>query len=500
MKKSRIVMALFLFVFIALQSCVLTDPHLTEAKISMGRGELQKAQQELAIVIEQQPNNVEAAYLEGYIHFKQENWAKMYDSFERTKKIDPLYEKENIDNMSMKALGTLNSSENKVGRVNDPIANEDDKNNNYNNKDRYSLNNDPDNPKNDNNINKFKNIDSHTDVKTIRDNNGPEIVLYSPRATRGIKISETNNQILINGKATDKSGIFSVQINGVEAELNENGEFQKLIKLAIGDNDIEILATDTKENISQYSFITTREQKEQFNDYSAFESKNVSEKRLALVIGNANYRKAGQQLKNPVNDANLMAQTLKDLGFEVIIQTDASKQAIEKSIKEYSRKLPNYSVTLFYHAGHGVQVDGMNYLIPIDAEIKEKNDCKFEAVPVNFVVEEFEKYPENTNIVILDACRNNPFRSWARGGNEGFRAISPSSGTIIAFATSEGATASDGTGSNGLFTQVLTKQMKKPQPVESVFKNTRNEVEKLSNYSQSPQEWTKLKGDFWFKK
>ncbi|KAB2866744.1 MAG: caspase family protein, partial [Bacteroidales bacterium] len=217
------------------------------------------------------------------------------------------------------------------------------------------------------------------------------------------------------------------------------------------------------------------------------------------VIGNSAYA-GGKFLKNPENDANLMIKALQNLGFEVISRTNADKKNMERAIREFSEKLPNYNVALFYYAGHGVQVDGMNYLIPTDAELNKKEDCKWEAVSVNFIVEEFEKYPNNTNIVILDACRNDPFKSWSRGGERGFKAIVPTSGTIIAFATSEGATASDGTGQNGLFTQELVKQMQVEQPIESVFKKTRVEVEKHSNGSQSPQEWSKLKGDFWFKK
>ncbi len=224
-----------------------------------------------------------------------------------------------------------------------------------------------------------------------------------------------------------------------------------------------------------------------------------NDKRLALVIGNSDY-KSGNKLKNPVNDANLMAETLKKLGFEVIIKTDATKQSIEQGVREFSKKLPDFNIALFYYAGHGVQVDGMNYLLPVDANLNAKEDCKYEAIAVNFVVEEFEKYPNNTNIVILDACRNNPFRSWSRGNEKGFKAIAPTSGTIIAFATSEGSTASDGSGVNGLFTQELVKQMQISQSLETVFKKTRTEVENLSGGGQSPQEWSKLKGEFYFTK
>ncbi|MDI9357247.1 MAG: SUMF1/EgtB/PvdO family nonheme iron enzyme [Chitinophagaceae bacterium] len=223
-----------------------------------------------------------------------------------------------------------------------------------------------------------------------------------------------------------------------------------------------------------------------------------TQKRLALVIGNANYP-GSSVLKNPVNDAVLMTNTLRSLGFEVISTNNATKQVMESSIRRFSEKLSQTKVALFYYAGHGMQVDGKNYLIPIDAKLDKKGDCKYEAIPINFIVEEFEQYPDNVNIVILDACRNDPFRSWGRSSaNRGFKAVLPLAGTIIAFATSEGSTASDGTGENGTFTEALVKQMKKYQPIETVFKSTRIEVMNKTNKQQVPQDWSQLTGEFYF--
>ena len=338
-------------------------------------------------------------------------------------------------------------------------------------------------------------------LSTPKDIVAPVIALVEPFVGKEQKMNESNKQITVKGKVTDASGIYEVVINGAEVAVDQNGNFQQQVKLAIGDNTISIRATDTQDNSSFYTFYVTREVANtvQVNSQEIMPMFNPNEKRIALVIGNSAYA-GGQFLKNPENDANLMIKALQNLGFEVISRTNADKKNMERAIREFSEKLPNYNVALFYYAGHGVQVDGMNYLIPTDAELNKKEDCKWEAVSVNFIVEEFEKYPNNTNIVILDACRNDPFKSWSRGGERGFKAIVPTSGTIIAFATSEGATASDGTGQNGLFTQELVKQMQVQQPIESVFKKTRVEVEKHSNGSQSPQEWSKLKGDFWFKK
>lgn len=227
--------------------------------------------------------------------------------------------------------------------------------------------------------------------------------------------------------------------------------------------------------------------------------RGAAEKRLALVMGNSDYMN-GTSLKNPVNDANLMEATLKELNFDVIKITNSGKAEMERAILEFSQKLPEYNVALFYFAGHGIQVDGTNYLIPTDAKLLEKVACKWEAISVTDVVSEFEKYPDNINIVILDACRNNPYRSWVRGGEAGFRFISDVSGTIIAYATAEGATAVDGKGANGLYTEELVKQMTVVQPVESVFKKTRVQVEQRSNGSQSPRESSGLRGEFYFKR
>ncbi len=287
-------------------------------------------------------------------------------------------------------------------------------------------------------------------------------------------------QIYVNGTQQISDMVF--QRSGIS---DCNYIWQKPIILKEGDNGVFIIATNMAGS-------TTSEKRVIKMGSTMFE------KRLALVIGNSVYGETN--LKNPVNDANLIEGTLKNLGFEVIKRINASKTDMENAIKMFSKKLPDYNVTLFYYAGHGIQVEGMNYLIPVDAVMKEKTDCKWEAISVNYIVEEFEKYPDNTNIVILDACRNNPFISWERGGETGFKAISPASGTIISFATSEGAAASDGQGANGLFTEELVKQMIISQPIESVFKKTRVQVEKRSKNAQSPQEWSKLKGDFYFKK
>lgn len=223
----------------------------------------------------------------------------------------------------------------------------------------------------------------------------------------------------------------------------------------------------------------------------------VKDRRLALVIGNAEYEFSGK-LRNTVNDANLMSRTLKDLGFDVIKKTDATKTEMDQAILDFSRELGKYNVALFFYAGHGIQLEGTNYLIPVDARLDDRLAAQFEAVDVSKLVSQFERYPNNVNIVILDACRNNPFKTWTRGSESGFKAIPAPSGTIIAFATGEGATASDGIGQNGLYTSELVEQMKVPQRIEDVFIQTRVSVRARSENKQSPQEWSQLTGKFYF--
>lgn len=288
-------------------------------------------------------------------------------------------------------------------------------------------------------------------------------------------------QVLVNGLQVSAAKVFQ------KSELENCSYIWKpQIVLKEGDNSVYIIA----ENIAGS---TTSE-----NRVIRF-SKTGSEKRLALIFGNSEYTN-GTSLRNPVNDANLIEATLKELNFEVLKHTNAGKAEMEKALVEFTQKLPYYNVALFYYAGHGIQVDGVNYLIPIDAIIEEKTSCKWEAVSVTDIVGEFEKYPDNINIVILDACRNNPFRSWVRGNEAGFRFISDVSGTIIAYATAEGATAADGSGANGLYTEELVKQMLITQPVESVFKKTRVQVEQKSKGMQSPRESSGLRGEFYFKR
>lgn len=229
-------------------------------------------------------------------------------------------------------------------------------------------------------------------------------------------------------------------------------------------------------------------------------SGNSQEKRLALVIGNCDYQYA-VPLSNPVNDADAIAETLQLLGFDVQKYNNSSQKEMKKAIDSFGERLKNYDVGLFFFAGHGLQVDGYNYLIPVDANVKSEGDAEYNCVNAGRILAKMETSDVNTNIVILDACRNNPFKtSWSRSlSNKGLAFMEAPTGSLIAYSTSPGNTASDGTGKNGLYTESLLKYIGDPDlNVLQVFQQTRKIVREKSNGEQVPWESTSLENDFYF--
>src|SRR5215213_9642289 len=226
-------------------------------------------------------------------------------------------------------------------------------------------------------------------------------------------------------------------------------------------------------------------------------SSSSSEKRVALVIGNSRYEAA--PLKNPVNDANLVAATLREIGFDVISRTDVNLREMQLAVREFSRKIQNGSVGLFYYAGHGMQSGGRNFLIPVSAQIEVEGDVVLEALDLNSVLEQMGMAQNRLNIVILDACRNNPFTRSFRSGSQGLAQVNAPAGTFIAYATAPGQTASDGKGQNGLYTQELIANLRAPGlPIEEVFKRVRVQVKQKSNGVQIPWDASSLEGSFFF--
>ena len=222
--------------------------------------------------------------------------------------------------------------------------------------------------------------------------------------------------------------------------------------------------------------------------------------RVALVIGNSDYI-SSPPLKNPVNDALDMQKVLKQVGFDVILRTNANKGQMLQAIDEFSAKLKHSQVGLFFFAGHGMQVKGDNYLIPIQAHITSETDVEYAAVNAGRVLGKMENAGNPMNIVILDACRDNPFKRSFRTSQKGLARMDAPVGSILAYATAPGSTAADGSGRNGIYTKNLIKNItQKGVSLNDVFMEVRKGVLSDTNGKQVPWEESSLTGRFYFTK
>ena len=224
----------------------------------------------------------------------------------------------------------------------------------------------------------------------------------------------------------------------------------------------------------------------------------VSSERLALVIGNNAYQTA--PLRNPVNDAEDMSRVLSALGFKVILKKNVDRRTMEDSIRSFGRQLRDGGIGLFYFAGHGMQIEGRNYLIPVNARIESESDIKYEAVDAGLVLGKMEDANNQLNIVILDACRNNPFLRNFRTAEQGLARMDAPKGALVAYSTAPGEVSADGFERNGIFTKHLIRHMQTPNlPVEQVLKRVRIDVATETTQRQIPWESSSLMGDFYFK-
>jgi parallel beta-helix repeat protein len=224
----------------------------------------------------------------------------------------------------------------------------------------------------------------------------------------------------------------------------------------------------------------------------------LAAKRVALVIGNSSYEHI-TDLLNPVNDANLMESVLKEAGFEVIRKNDLDQRGMKLAMVEFGRKLKQGAdASMFYYAGHGFEVDGRNYLIPVDSNTESKEEADIHNVEVNDFLSLMENSGVALNIVVLDACRNNPFRSMRSAGG-GLAPVRAPSGTYVAYSTAPGSVAADGTGANSPFTQALAESIREPGlSLESVFKKTRTKVRNATGGEQVPFDSSAIEGEFYF--
>jgi hypothetical protein len=221
--------------------------------------------------------------------------------------------------------------------------------------------------------------------------------------------------------------------------------------------------------------------------------------KVALVVGNGKYKDA-PELKNPPNDARAMGEALKGAGFEVTMRLDTGREELVAAIRDYVHAVEQKKcVGLFYFAGHGVQLAWRNYMLPVDAVIDKIDDMARQSVDIERLMQGLSKADNPMNVIILDACRENPFGKDFRVEHKGLSQMDAPARTLLAYATSPGNVASDGEGANGLYTENLLREVKVPEAkIEDVFKRVRLAVRRKTAGAQIPWESTSLEEDFWF--
>ena len=227
----------------------------------------------------------------------------------------------------------------------------------------------------------------------------------------------------------------------------------------------------------------------------------MAEERIALIVGNSGYGSV-EALDNPANDARLMAEALEMRGFQVTILLDATQIDLKRGIAQFGRDLRaagREATGLFYYAGHGVQSFGRNYLLPVDVSLTDAADLDLVSVAADSVLRQMASARNRTNIVILDACRNNPFETIADMNDNGLAEMKAPAGTLLAYSTAPGAVAMDGAGDNSPYTRALVDTLATPGlPIEQLFKKVRISVMDQTNGFQTPWETSSLIGDFMF--
>jgi len=228
--------------------------------------------------------------------------------------------------------------------------------------------------------------------------------------------------------------------------------------------------------------------------------RNAEGRRVALVIGNSDY--PNRPLANPAHDAEDMAEVLKRCGFEVTTVANAGRRDLRQAVINFSDKLKKGGIGLFFYAGHGIQMDGQNYLVPVDADVKRKFDVEDQCLRAEYVLAAMEDAGNGLNLVVLDACRDNPFRSLTRSVSSGLATMKAPTGSLIAYSTAPGEVAADGEGRNGLYTQMFLKHILTPglginDMLMRVRQDVKNQASRIGN-KQIPWETSSLTGQFYF--
>jgi uncharacterized caspase-like protein len=221
-------------------------------------------------------------------------------------------------------------------------------------------------------------------------------------------------------------------------------------------------------------------------------------KRVALVIGNAKYKT--NALVNPKNDADDISKALSENGFTVINLRDASLPEMRAAVRQFGDKLIQNDIGLVYYSGHAMEVKGRNYFIPVNADIQNEDEVPDQSLDASLILEKMATAKKKVNILMVDACRDNPYTRSFRSSTKGLSSMDAPSGTLISFATAPGKVAFDGTGRNSPYMKYFLEAIKTPnKTIEQVFKEVRKNVQAETKNLQTPWENTSLSGDFYFK-
>jgi uncharacterized caspase-like protein len=232
-----------------------------------------------------------------------------------------------------------------------------------------------------------------------------------------------------------------------------------------------------------------------------------ADRRIALVVGNSNYNNPSLALSNPKNDAEDVAAALRSLGFEVVQAIDANKRDLDLSMAKFARLATDSDAALFYYAGHALQYQGRNYLMPTDAEVEDEVSLRYQMMPIDDVRAALDR-ASGVKVMILDACRNNPVvetlrrkasgETRALGGVRGLARIDKTQGTVIAYSTAADEVAADGQGRNSPFTTALLKRLKEPGlEIEQLFRRVASDVNTATGGRQRPETYVSLLSDYY---
>ena len=359
---------------------------------------------------------------------------------------------------------------------------------------------------------------STTVTQTTTTTNPTKTTVSSPKAsvtwlTNAYTTSQRNYTLKAGIKSASKIENVVVKVNGqadrgIKTVSNDDYDMtiNRELTLAQGQNTIRIEVTNAGGTVVSERTVTYSGETAAITDTQSTKTSDktkIKEKRVALVVGNSEYHDNSMKLANPSNDAKDIAARLSKLGFTVVRSLNQTKQGMDKAIQTFSSRAKGADVALFFYAGHGIQYQGDNYLVPVDAQLPSEEYVKYNCTNANIVLDIMESLGCSMKIVILDACRNNPFaRSWYRStGGGGLGVMNAPKGTFIAFSTSPGDVALDGTNGerNSPYTTALLQTLDKHGlSITDFFQEVLELVATATNERQTPWTSNSFRGKFVF--